>query len=36
MKIRALIVAGVLGLFLAGLAEAVTLTLILREPPKAR
>lgn len=36
MKVRSFIVAGLLGLFLSGLAEAVTLTLVLREPPKVR
>lgn len=36
MKWRVWIVAGMLGLFLTGLAEAVTLTLVLREPPKVR
>lgn len=36
MKLRTWMVAGMLGLFLTGLAEAATLTLILREPPKAR
>lgn len=36
MKLRAWLVAGVLGLFLSGLSEATTLTLVLREPPKMR
>lgn len=36
MKLRIWVAAGMLGLFLSGLAEATNLTLVLREPPKMR